>query len=115
MQHETISNYVLVTQDDLMNIFFLLSQNAAISQWIDPGLVTRIDSYTREGVTRVSEMRRLLKIALKKIFKDGTVPDVSNKRFLPREATIRDCMVHSRRSLCHSLIDQECLQHKIEE
>lgn len=49
-----------------MNIFFLLSQNAAISQWIDPGLVTRIDSYTREGVTRVSEMRRLLKIALKK-------------------------------------------------
>ena len=66
LQHETISNYVLVTQDDLMNIFFLLSQNAAISQWIDPGLVTRIDSYTREGVTRVSEMRRLLKIALKK-------------------------------------------------
>lgn len=43
------------------------------------------------------------------------MPDVSNKRFLPREATIRDRMVHSRRSLCHSLIDQECLQHKIEE
>lgn len=61
-----ISNYVLVTQNDLMNIFFLLSQNAAISQWIDPELVTRVDSYTREGVTRVSEMRRLLKIALKK-------------------------------------------------
>ena len=24
-------------------------------------------------------------------------------------------MVHSRRRLCHSLIDQECLQHEIEE
>ena len=90
----------------------MLSQNAAISEWINPELVTRIDSYTREGVTRVSEMRRLLKIAFKKIFKDGTVPDVSNKRFFPREATKRDRMVHSRRSLCHSLIDQECLQNR---
>ena len=40
---------------------------------------------------------------------------VSNKRFFPRKATIRNHIVHSRRRLCYSLIDQKCLEHKIEE
>ena len=73
----------------------MFSQNAGISRWIDPELVTQIDSYTREGVTSVSEIRRLLKIALKnEIFKHGTLPDVLNRRFFPRKATTRNRMVH---------------------
>ena len=105
-----ISNYVLVTQTDLMNIVFCFLR---ILEWLDPELVTQTDSYTREGVTSVGEMRRLLNIALKnEIFKDGALPDVPNKRFFPRKATIKNNMVHLRRRLCYSLVDQECLQHK---
>ena len=60
-------------------------------------------------------MKRLLKIMLKNdVFKNEKLPDSSNKRFFPRKSTIRNHMIHARRKLCHSLIDQECLTHKID-
>ena len=56
-------------------------------------------------------MKRFLKIALKnEIFNDGLLPEVSNKRFFSRKATIRNHVTHSRRRLL--LIDEEYLQHK---
>ena len=62
------------------------------------------------------EMKRLLKITLPNdIFRNASLPEPSNKRFYPRKATIRNRMIHARRKLCHSLIDQECLQNKIEQ
>lgn len=61
-------------------------------------------------------MRRLIKIFVKtELFKGQTILDESNKRFFPRKKTIKNHMIHSRRKLCYSLIDQECLQKKIEE
>ena len=48
------------------------------------------------------------------VFKNEKLPDSSNKRFFPRKSTIRNHMIHARRKLCHSLIDQECLTHKID-
>ena len=62
------------------------------------------------------EMKRLSKITLTNdIFRNGSLPEPSNKRFYPRKATIRNHMIHARRKLCHSLIDQECLQNKVEQ
>ena len=62
------------------------------------------------------EMKRLLKIMLTNdIFRNERLTEPSNKRFYPRKATIRTQMIHARRKLCHSLIDQECLQNKIEQ
>ena len=56
-------------------------------------------------------MKRFLKIALQnEIFNDGLLPEVSNKRFFSRKATIRNHMAHSRRRLL--LIDEEYLQHR---
>ena len=73
--------------------------------------------YVKEGVTNRKEMKRLLKIYVKtEIFKDGVnLPEPSNKRFYPRSSTISNHIGHSRRKLSRSLIDQECLQHKIKE
>ena len=62
------------------------------------------------------EMKRLLKIMLTNdIFRNESLTEPSNKRFYPRKATIRNHMIHACRKLCHSLIDQECLQNKIEQ
>ena len=91
-------------------------QASGISQRIDHELVSKIDMYVKEGVNDTKEMKRLLKMHVKtEIFKNENLPEPSNKRFYPRNATIRNHINHSRRKLCHSLIDQECLQHKIKE
>ena len=61
-------------------------------------------------------MKRLLKIIVKtEIFKNENLPEPTNKRFFPRASTIRNHVTHAKRKLCHSLIDQECLQEKIDQ
>ena len=81
---------------------------------IDTELVSKIDSFVRAGVTDTKEMKRLLKVIVKtKIFKNENLPDPTNKRFFPRTSTIRNHISHAKRKLCQSLIDQECLQEKI--
>ena len=62
------------------------------------------------------ELKRLLKIIVKtEIFKNENLPEPTNKRFFPRTSTIRNLVTHAKRKLCHSLIDQECLQEKIDQ
>ena len=61
-------------------------------------------------------MKRLLKLHVNNdMFKDCAKPELTNKRWYPRSSTVRNHMIHSRRRLCRSLIDQECLQLKIPE
>ena len=47
-------------------------------------------------------------------FKNVKLPNSSNKRFLPRNSAIRDHTIHTRRKLCHTLIDQDCVSNKID-
>ena len=70
--------------------------------------------YVREGVISTKEMKCLLKIAVKTELFKGNIPDQTNKRFFPRNSTIRNHMAIVRRKLYHSLIDQEQLQFKID-
>ena len=64
----------------------------------------------------MNEMKRLLRITLTNdIFRNESLPEPSNKRFYPRKATIHNHIIHARRKLRHSLINQECLQHKTEQ
>lgn len=64
----------------------------------------------------MNEMKRLLKITLKNdVFRNESLPGPSNKKFYPRKSTIRNHMMHACRKVCHSLIDRECLQNKIEQ
>ena len=70
----------------------------------------------REGVTDTREMKRLLKIIVKtEMFKSADIPETSNKRFFARTLTIRNHITHTKRKLCHSMIDQDCLQEKIKQ
>ena len=70
----------------------------------------------REGVTDTREMKRLLKIIVKtEMFKSADIPETSNKRFFARTSTIRNHITHTKRKLCHSMIDQDCLQEKIKQ
>lgn len=73
--------------------------------------------YVKEGVTSTKEMKRLLKIKVKESFNklNHPIPEPSSKRFHPRNSTIRNHIMLSRRSLCRSIIAQECLQDKIKE
>ena len=69
-----------------------------------------------DGVRSVTEMRRHLKVAVKRgMFKEDDLPPKTNKRYFPRPKTIRNHMVKAVRNLRRSLIDQECLNDKIGE
>jgi len=62
------------------------------------------------------EMKRLLhRFVTKELFANENCPPTNNKRFFPREKTIRSHMVEAIRKLRHSKIDQECLLQKITE
>ena len=50
-----------------------------------------------------------------KIFQNQDIPEPSNKRFFQRTSTIRNHITHTKRKLCHSRIDQDCLQEKIKQ
>ena len=68
----------------------------------------------RQGVTDTREMKRLFKIIVKtELFKNENLPESTNKRIFPRTSTIRNHVTHAKRRLCYSLLDQECLQEKI--
>eukprot|EP00794_Sanderia_malayensis_P002332 gene2332-2685_t len=61
-------------------------------------------------------MRRHLKIFVKNQLFDGqNIPDGTNARYFPTPKSIRNHMVHSKKKLRHSMIDQDCLNAKIEE
>ena len=65
-------------------------------------MVSKIDTFVREGVIDTREMKRLLKIIVQtEIFKNENLPEPTNKRFFSRTSTIRN------------LVDQECLKEKI--
>ena len=62
------------------------------------------------------ELKRLLKIIVKtEIFKNENLSEPTNKQFLPQTSTVRNHVTHAKRKLCHSLIDQKCLQEKIDQ
>ena len=70
----------------------------------------------RQGVTDTREIKRLLKIIVQTgIFNNENLPEPTNKRSSPRISTIRNHVTHAKRKLFHSLIDQECLQEKIDQ
>ena len=78
--------------------------------------MSKVDTYVREGVTDTREMKRLLKIIVKtEMFKGADILETSNKRFFARTSTIRNHITHTKRKLCHSRIDQDCLQEKIKQ
>ena len=67
-------------------------------------MVSKIDTFVREGVTDTRELKRLLKIIVQtEIFKNENLPEQTNKRFFSRTSTIRN------------LVDQECLKEKIDQ
>ena len=88
-------------------------QDAGISQRIGTKLVSKTDTFVREVITDTREMKRLLKIIVKtETFKNENLPESTNKRFFPRTSTTRNHVTRAKRKLCHSLIDQECLQEE---
>ena len=98
-----------------MQIFNSL-KNARILQEIDPVLVRKIEMFVKEGVSKVNEMRRQLKIAVKhELFGGVNVPPTSNRRYFPNRRIIRSYIVPVKRKLRHSMIDQESLAEKVKQ
>ena len=94
----------------------LHQQAAGIFQTIDPFLSSKIEELVKEGVGNVNEMRRYLKVAVKRdLFEGENLPPITNKRYFPRPKTIRNHIVKATRKLRRSLIDQECLVGKIQQ
>ena len=86
------------------------------AQSIDPRLSSKIVQYTKEGVTNVREMKRLLKIFAKNdLFSGQNLPDSNNWRFYANSAIIGSHIDRAKVKLRHSMVDQECLLYKIEE
>ena len=85
-------------------------------QRIDTKLVSKIDTFVKEGLTDMKKMKRLLKIIVKtEVFKNKNLSEPTNKQFFPRTSAIRNHVIHAKRNLCHSLIDQECLQKQMDQ
>eukprot|EP00794_Sanderia_malayensis_P002108 gene2107-2393_t len=94
----------------------MFGTNAGISQQIDSRLVEKINELVKEEVTDVNEMRQHLKIFVKNQLFDGqNIPDGTNARYFPTPKNIRNHMVHFKKKLQHSMIDQDCLNAKIKE
>lgn len=75
-----------------------LFKAAGISQSIDKTLSAKIDLLVKEGVSNVNEIRRNLKIVVKKdIFgDDASLPDRANKRFFPTPCVMRSHIVRAK-------------------
>eukprot|EP00795_Rhopilema_esculentum_P008951 gene8951-16584_t len=109
-----IRKFVLIVPDLGVHKYHAIGENAGISQEIDQFLVKKIDLMVKEGVSSVNEMRRQLRITVThELFGGVDIATLSNRRYFPRPRTIRSHMVHAKRRLRHSLIDQECLQEKV--
>ena len=86
------------------------------AQSINPRLSTKIVQYTKESVTKVREMKRLLIILVKNdLFSGQNLPDSNNRQFYPNSSIIRSHIDRTKAKLRHSMIDQECFLYKIEE
>ena len=93
-----------------------LFQAAGNSQQIDPRISTKITDYVKEGVTKVVEMKRLLKIFIKNDIFDGkNIRDQNNRCFYARPKIFRATMCRAMKTLRKSMIDQEGLIAKIEQ
>ena len=108
--------FVIIISFSGLYLKYLSFQHAGISQEIDPLLVKKIEMFVKEGVSTVNEMRRQLKITVKhEIFGGTNVPPTSNRRYYPNPRIIRSHMVHAKRKMRHSMIDQECLIEKVKQ
>ena len=70
-----------------------------ISQNIDSELSEDLEKYVKKGVTNVLEMKRLLGICVTEHFANRNLPSLHNKRFFPRNKTIRSHIAKSRKKL----------------
>ena len=69
-----------------------------------------------EGVRNVKEVRRHIKSYIcKDLFKNQSPPSSSNRRFFPRKETIRNHIYIATVRLRFSKIDQDNLEHKVQE
>eukprot|EP00794_Sanderia_malayensis_P002202 gene2202-2507_t len=113
---ETVRKFVVNIPNSETHANHPIGAVAGISQEIDERLAEKIDKLVREGVSRVNEMKRHLKIFVKtSLFSEDEMPDASNRRFFPRDKVIRNHMVVTTRKLRHSMVDQEYLQEKVTE
>ncbi|XP_047140737.1 uncharacterized protein LOC124815915 [Hydra vulgaris] len=108
--------YVLTIPDITVHRNHLIGIAAAgLIQPISDKLIIKIGELVKVGVNTVTEMRRHLENFVLTIFSSRSMPNKSNKRFFPLDETIRNHMLKARKKMCHSLIDQECLNKKVAE
>ena len=87
---------------------------AGISQQIDSRVSAKVTEYTKEGVTKVVELQRVIKIFVKNdLFGSENRPDQNNRRFYPRSKVIRSIMYRTMITLRKSMIDQGVLLIKL--
>ncbi|XP_065641332.1 calcium-responsive transcription factor [Hydra vulgaris] len=107
--------YVLIIPDITVHRNHLIGNAAGLLQPISDELVIKIGELVKVGVNSVTEMRPHLENFVHINFSSRSMPNKSNKRFFPLDETIRNHMLKARKKMCHSLIDQECLNKKVAE
>ena len=87
---------------------------AGISQQINSRVSAKVAEYIKEGVTKVVEMRRLIKIFVKNdLFGSENLPDQNNRRFYPRSRVILSLMYHTIKTLRKSMTVKSVLLIKL--
>ncbi|XP_066932038.1 uncharacterized protein [Clytia hemisphaerica] len=116
---KSLANYerrILLSIDDVgCHKYHPMGKTQNISQSMDPEISSKIDMFVKEGITSVREMKRLIKLVVADMFGKENLPPSNSRRFYPSIPIIRSKMDKSKQKLRYSMIDQECLQQKIDE
>ncbi|XP_065671754.1 uncharacterized protein LOC136089631 [Hydra vulgaris] len=107
--------YVLIISDISVHRNHPIGDAAGINQLISEDLIVKIGELVGVGVNTVPEMKRHLENFVRIDSSSSNIPLKSNKRFFPRDKTIRNHMMKARQKLRYSFIDQECLLKKVKE
>ena len=86
-----------------------------MTQRLDEKVISKIEELVGEGVRRVDEMKRHLKIFVHDdLFRGKEQPQRSNRRYFPRAKTIKNHMYSATMRARHSFMDQDNIEQLIE-
>lgn len=86
-----------------------------MTQRLDEKVISKIEELVGEGVRRVDEMKRHLKIYVKDdLFRGKEQPQRSNRRYFPRAKTIKNHMYNAAMRARLSFMDQDNIERLIQ-
>ncbi len=80
---------------------------------IDDRVVNHVNFLVDEGVYNVGEVKRNIRMFVKELFTDNTLPGITTRKFYPSRADIRKMIYRQRQRLANGLVDEQLLAAKV--